>query len=528
VVTSGTVNVTGGSASGTGRVGNDKPRDCSPWVLWVAAFVAALVLYVATLAPDLCWQDAGYFQYEVARLNFCQPGQVVVVHPWFLIAARVLWWPTLWNYAYAANLCSAIGTAIAAANAVLLIWLMTRAVWPVVVGGISFALGHAVWSHATSAEVYGWAAAFLSAECLCFWAWRTQGRARWLVLLFFLNGVAISNHLMAAISLAFFGGWALVAAIRGRLSWWILPVCAAAWLLGGTPYGMVVGLEYARTRDVWATVRSATVGTWGSKVANLSNLAHLFKMSFLYMGLNYPTPSAFAGIVGVFALVRRRQAFAWAILLLGGIYLFWAARYNVADQYTFFIPFYVFGSVFIGVGASWILARFGRRYRWLLLALAVLPVGVYAVLPEVARRSGLTFFQRMIPYRDPYTHFLRPWKMGDYGPRRFAEEVFQALPPDAIILADSTSSRPLKCLRDIEGRRQDVLIAADDMVGDAVAIRLWGAGENPLSSPLTFGRRVFVVTPHRDYAPKWVLEWPWVEPFGLIYEVEREPPGKRS
>ncbi|HUS44632.1 MAG TPA: hypothetical protein VM219_01150, partial [Phycisphaerae bacterium] len=174
---------------------SDGARAGAVW-LWLAAFVGALALYVFTLAPGLVWQDGGEYQWTAARLTWppaqgtvwSRPGEAVRVHPWFLVAARGLWWPRFWDYAYAANLCSAISMALAAANVVLIVDLMTRRRWAAVVAGLAFAVGHTIWTFAVMSEVLGWAAAFLSAECLCAWAWASPAgasrrQARWLLLL---------------------------------------------------------------------------------------------------------------------------------------------------------------------------------------------------------------------------------------------------------------------------------------------------------------------------------------------------------
>ena len=507
--------------------------------LWVVAFALALLLYALTMAPDLVWQDAGEYQWNVGRFAWpwvdatvwVRPGEAVRVHPWFLVLSRLLWIRPLWNYAFAATFCSALGTALAVANVALLVRLLTGHRWAAVVGGATFGLGHAVWAHACVSEVYGWAAAFLGAECLCAWAWTRRRQARWLLLLFFLDGVAISNHLMAALGLAVFGTWLLVEWVRRRAPAWVLPAAVGCWLAGGALQWVVVGLEYARTGDLAATVRSATVGEYGGAVLNAADLPRLLKNSVLYVGLNYPTPLALAGLVGAVALARRRQAMATLVLALAAVYLAWAARYKVPDQYGFFVPFYVPASVLIGVGAARLARGRGAWMRWILVALAAVPVGVYAVLPGAARRAEIRFFQRELPYRDPYTYFLRPWQRGCLGARQFAEDVMRSAPKRSIILADTTSSPPLKCLIDVERQRAggpaDLLVVDPyDARFDPALGAYWGS-ENLLPALAGAGRRVFVVSKETDYQPEWVAAHARVVPFGrtadgrpLLYEVK--------
>ncbi len=495
-----------------------------PGGLWLAGFAVALALYVSTLAPDLDWQDSGDYQFEAARLNLSRPGDAVRVHPWFLVAAHALGRIRLWNYAYAANLASAVGTAIAVANVLVLARLATGRALAAVLAAATFAVGHAVWAHAVMAETYGWAAAFLSAECLCAWAFLTDRRPRWLPLLFLINGAAISNHMMAVLSMAVFGVWMLCEVVRRRAAWWVVPGGAACWIIGGALYWVVLGMEYGRTGSLVETFRSATVGRWGSEIFNLADLPRLCGKSLLYVGLNYPTPLILAIPLGAARLFRRRDTFSWLILVLAAMYFLWAARYNVADQYAFFIPFYVPASVLMGVGAARLTERLKPLSGWMLAAgAALLPVAVYAALPQVAPpvawAMGVKPFRRNLPYRDAYRYFLEPWKNGDWSARRFAEETFAVLPPRAVLIPDSTASPPLLCLQKIEGRRPDVVLATPEGAPGAVVRHYWSSRTDLLPEAVRDGRRIFVVSNHPDYPPPWVIDLMRLEPFGCIFEV---------
>lgn len=339
-----------------------------------------------------------------------------------------------------------------------------------------------------------------------------------MVALFLINGIAISNHMMAGLAAAVWGVWMAAEIVRRRAPGWILPASAAAWLAGGTLYWIVLAREYAHLGSVAATVRSATVGAWGANIFNLADLPGLLGKSLMYIGLNYPTPLAAGIVVGAVVLVRRREAMGVLLVVLAAVYLAWAARYNVADQYAFFVPFYVPASVMIGVacGAVWPGPR--RIVPWVLVALAVLPVAVYAALPAAAQRAGVVFFKRELPYREPYTHFLQPWKRGDDGARRFATEVLESLPEGAVLLADSTAWPPLACLQLNEGVRPDVTLASPLDPPWTTAYRLWYAKESPLASLAAEGKRVFSVSDQPGYVPRWMAGEVKFRPFGLIYE----------
>jgi hypothetical protein len=125
-----------------------------------------------------------------------------------------------------------------------------------------------------------------------------------------------------------------------------------------------------------------------------------------------------------------------------------------------------------------------------------------------------------MPYRDFYAYYLMPWQQNQTGPRRFAEEVFEQLPPGAVLLPDSTTSPPLKCMHDIEGVRPDVLIVDPYDAGFEPAYRQWWQGDADLLPEFAAnGRRVFVTSDYASYIPRWVAARTRLDPAGKIWEV---------
>ncbi len=501
-------------------------------LLWAGGFAAALVLYAVTMLPDLAWQDMGEYQWAAARLPWqptvespwCPPGRVVRAHPWFLMVAKVLSVGRPYSYAWSANLASALGMALAAGNIALLVLLLTGRPAPSYVAAAAFTLGHTVWFFAVQAEVLGWTAAFLTAECLCAWAWTRSRRPAWWVLLFLLNGLALSNHLMAVFSMAVFGVWVIVATVRRQVPAWVLPVAACAWFVGGTLYWMSVYLEYTRTGSLAATWVSATVGRFGGEVANTRGLPRLVARSLAYVALDMPTPLILGVPVGFALAWRHASGLGRALAALAVLFFLWAARYDVPDQYSFFVPFYALGSVFIGLSAAWAVARWGRWFGPVLAACAALPVVVYLVLPTIADRAGLRLSGRAIAYRDETAYFLQPWKSGYWGPRLFAEEALEVLPDRAVLAADSTTAAPLTCIHDIEGRRQDVLLVGSYAhLYDPLAQRQLGPAEGRAARFRAAGRRLFVTSVLDAYVPAWLKPHGGLRPLGPVYEVLPPP-----
>ena len=133
------------------------------------------------------------------------------------------------------------------------------------------------------------------------------------------------------------------------------------------------------------------------------------------------------------------------------------------DRYAFFIPFYCLASILIGVGFELLITLL--RYKilcWIVFIFALLPAPTYIAVPFIAEKIEYNLSTRAdIPYRNEYTWFLQPWKIGYRGAERFAEEVFSELGTDAVVYADNTMAYPLLYLQEVKGKRADIKIISD-------------------------------------------------------------------
>ena len=210
------------------------------------------------------------------------------------------------------------------------------------------------------------------------------------------------------------------------------------------------------------------------------------------------------------------------------LYAFFALRYRVPNQNFFFTPVYMLAAVYIGLGVhatGWARRRAGIG---VLLVLAVLVIPMYWAIAGAARavRFPLREAGQMheIPYRDVYAYYLLPWQCHQTGPRRFATEVLGALPEGAVLLPDTTTAPPLKCLHDVERERPDVRIVDPyDAKFDSSLAPYWGGKDVPPPA-LCQGRRLFVVSDQEAYIPGWVTTHGRLNSDdhlpGILWEVE--------
>jgi len=496
---------------------------------WCLAFAAAMALYAVTMAPGLVWQDAGDYQVRVARLTLRQPGDTVRVHPFFIVLGHGLGRLGIWDFAKAASVASALGTAIAVANVWLLVWLLVRRAGAAAVAALACMLAHTIWQQGVQPQTYGLALAAVSAMLVLAVVHLATGRPLWPLLMFLAGGIGLSIHLMSQLVLVVLGPWVLWEVGRRRLPAWIVPAGLAAWLVGGALFWYAVGLEYAATHDAAATMQSALVGRWAGAVFNLQGLPRLAWRSALMFVLNFPTPVILLAAWGLWRSRRLWPGSPVAALLLAALILYtlFAVRYRVPNQNFFFTPVYLLAAVYVGIGVG--AAKWTRRLPALvgLLALMAAVAPTYVLMMRVARAKAfpLRAGRRMheVPYRDAYRYYLLPWQQAQTGPRRFVEEAFGRLPERAVLLADSTTAPPLVYAQEVEGRRPDVLLATmgtrPAYLSAEASAQYWRSGRSLLDEFADDGRRVFVVSDQPGYMPKWMAEHTRREPFGPVYEV---------
>ena len=486
---------------------------------YLLAAAAGLVLYVVCVAPGPLWQDSGLAQLRVLARDLHGNLGLALAHPLYYVLAIAFQVLPFAESAYKTNLVSAVFGAITVANVFLLLRLMTARRGPAIIGAASLAVAHTFWQHCELAEVYTVSTALLGVELLCLRRFLISRNARWLVLLYLANGVGASNHLLALLSMACYGTLTLYLLARRQLAFGVFVAAALAWLSGAALYlGMIVG-ELAAGAPWMATLRSATVGGFSQAVTNVLPTIGLLKNSVLYLGLNFPTPTAVLGAVGIVAAWRARVAaprpFQVVLLALLAIHLLWAVRYKVTDQYTFFIPAVVLIAVFIGLGADQFLTPRRRRWATPLTLAALLPVAVYVAAPTVLPRMGLRLpTKRVLPYRDDYAYFLQPWQSGYDGPARFAAELHALLPEPSVLVTDATAARPLEYWKATGRWTRDIRIVRyqERDPGEPEVTEAY------LADDLAAGR-VYVVTAQPRYAPPWLIERYECEPFGPIWHV---------
>ncbi len=444
-----------GSAAPQGRASH-VVRDGSAVHLvreWVAVAGVAFVLYALTANRGAQWQDCGFFILSIVKGELINPLGLALTHPLHHWLGRLAIRPGVLEPSFAITLVSSLGAAVAVANVFGCVRALTdrrsAALW----AAASLAMAHTFWKLATVTEVYTLSAALLAGECWCLIGYLRTGRRGHLWGALLLNGLGIGNHLQATLMLPVWLGVVAWGLAGRRLRWTDVAAGVLLWLAGTLPYSGLVAVEMVQGGDWKVTLGSALFGAAGlgyaGNVFNLAVSGRVLAVSGGFTLLSFPNLLLPAAVYG---LTRWRAlglpgGLRWA--LAGGLILHagFACRYDVVDQYTFFLPAYVLTAILGGAGAAGVLAwaESSRRRRgvWAaMIMLAATPL-VYATAPAIAERIGvLEGVARHKPYRNDYVYLFTPWSVVERSAERMGSEAVALAGAVGAVLVDDPMGRP--------------------------------------------------------------------------------------
>jgi hypothetical protein len=340
-------------------------------MMWAGAlaFLLPLALYTATRAPGLTFVDAGELAAAAATLGIAHPsgyplftilGRALVVLPGPLEPfARLSLLSAIWGagasaltFASIRRILSALGVTRASATASAL------------AASLTLAAGQTVWEQAVIVEVYALHLFLLALLLYLMLVAMGQSAGRWwpppaLVLFGYVAGLAVGNHLSAALLLPAFAYLVVRESGFARLAR-ALPLAVAVFLTGLSIYlylpvrsALDPMLDWGDPETPVRFFRHATAQVY--RVWFLSSAEAAVKQLGRFLAL-LPvemTPIALApAVLGLVFLWRRHVVLAHTTGLLFLLNLVYAINYDIHDIEAYFLPAFLMVAIWVGVGVG--------------------------------------------------------------------------------------------------------------------------------------------------------------------------------
>jgi hypothetical protein len=349
--------------------------------------LAALVVYLLTLAPSITWRHDGADSGELA----VAAAVLGVPHPpgyptWTLLA----WLFTHLPVGELARRVAWLSAFSAATAAALVAWLV-QALWPrqpgvraaAILGGLSLAFQFTFWSQAVIVEVYALHTLFVALIAAFILPQSPHELAR-RRLAAFVWGLGLGNHL----SLIFLGPW-LLSGVSAKL-----PPLAAARRLFGLLLPCLAGLTVYVYLPLAAghhpTLRwgdpTTPGGFWWLVSAQLYRGA-LFGLTVpemlirlrAWLGLlaqPLAWPGLILGALGLWRLAVQKHRLVVATVSVAWMIAFYALGYATVDAFVYLLPVFLLAALWQAAGvlavAAWLAQRRVAALAWLVCLLPAL------------------------------------------------------------------------------------------------------------------------------------------------------------
>jgi hypothetical protein len=339
--------------------------------------IAALALYIRTLAPSLLWGDSAEFQTLSYTLGMTHPSGYMTQ----IMLGKLFTYIPVGNIAYRVNLMSAFFGALAVAETYLIVRLLGGWRMAGIPASILLALTEGFWWRALLAESYAPAAGMLATIWLLVLLWRNSGKWIYLFLAGMAGGLSVGIHstvVMTSVSVLIF----MALTVRKRSDWF---AAFAGALLGvALTFSFFLYLDHNDPpSSIYNTVYRTNLSAFGLSPDQFDTSlkrffaifpanhfwSYYFTASSEEMGrrlVEYFSAIPLWAIVLILlgALTLLREQLAEGLYPLLAFFIIWGFAITVSFSIyrEFYVPVSVLTSVWFGIGASTLLTLIERLH----------------------------------------------------------------------------------------------------------------------------------------------------------------------
>ena len=365
------------------------------WYGPVASSATALVVFLATVARDVTWGDAGELITASFRGGVAHPSG----YPLYCLLGRLLSLVPIGNVALRYNVMSALAATGAVFMTSLLTWQITKRTIPALAAGWVLAFGYVFWYHAHLAEVYSLHALFVTLILYQLVRFHLTNRNRYLYYYALCCGFSFCNHLSTGFLI--FPSLVIVLWTRPRI---VTEAGLIARLIGllAAPLVMYLYLPIAAVHTDAIAWGDPTNWTRFKLLVLGRQYHHLFSPGHVLLNLrthllqhfyrHWIAPALIISAVGaVYGMIRWRN---WTLgLIVGALgYFAYALTYRISDLDAYFLSPDIFLALLAGLGVEatrrfclWMLEKDFPQTKWAwaaaftsVLAVAMAGVQVHA------------------------------------------------------------------------------------------------------------------------------------------------------
>lgn len=421
--------------------------------------IFSFIIYLKTLAPTVTFLDSGDFLSAIYTLGIPHPPG----YPLYTLLGKLFSFIPVGELGFRIALFSAFFAAIDNALLYLIVFKITKRHIPAIIAAFSFAFSFTFWSQVTIAETYALNIFFLSLIILVLLKWEElinnddPSSFKYLYLIAFLSGLALTNHLSTGLFLMPFVFF-IIDTKYSVLNKKTIPVLILLFLIPLTLYLYEPIRASAKPEKNWGNPNTLsrftdhlTVAQYRGAVQKMPTLIYANRLK-KYPGIiakEFTPYLALISALGIIWLVLRKDKkyFIFLIFLFLIIALFLArnAAPDMIIEKHNYLPSYLIVSIFIGLGATLLMetaedlaqSKSLKKTTTVLIGF-ILIAGIFNLLTS---------------------HYHKEDKSKYYFAYDYATNVLNALKPNAIIFNYGDNEiLSMEYMQIVEKKRRDVVI----------------------------------------------------------------------